>query len=159
MPSSFWRPTVQFSSPHPPLATLIQCGFQYSRWNCSPIPRLAVKAIGSKSTPRCWHTSRRLYLPVFVFSADPVPAFGTSLFVTHKNKAKLLSKNSRRRHRQCTGTDKCTGHSTGTPTRRKTTPDEEGESRSPAPPKPEAHRHSAKGHRQSHTASQSVSPT
>jgi hypothetical protein len=24
-------------------ATLIQCGFQYRRWNCSPIPPLAVK--------------------------------------------------------------------------------------------------------------------
>ena len=41
---------------------------------------------------------------------------------------------------------------------RKTTPDEEGEPRSPAPPKPEAHWHSAKGHWQSHNASQSDSP-
>ena len=26
-------------------ATLIQCGFQYRRWNCSPIPPLVVKVI------------------------------------------------------------------------------------------------------------------
>ena len=55
-------------------ATLIQCGFQYRRWNCSPIPPLAVRMIGTKSIPRCWH--RSLYLSVFVFSADLVPAFG-----------------------------------------------------------------------------------
>ncbi len=56
---------------------------------------------------------------------------------------------------QCTGTHRCTAHSAGTPTRRKTTPDdsEEGGPRSPAPPKPEAHWHSAKGHWQSHNAS------
>ena len=35
---------------------------------------------------------------------------------------------------------------------------EEGEPRSPAPPKPEAHWHSAKGHWQSHNASQPDSP-
>ena len=38
-------------------ATLIQCGFQYRRWNCSPIPPLDVKMIGTKYTPRCWHRS------------------------------------------------------------------------------------------------------
>jgi hypothetical protein len=53
----------------------------------------------------------------------------------------------------CTGTDRCTGHSAGTPTtrrtRRKAAPDSEGESQSPAPQKPEAHRHtSAKSHHQ-----------
>ena len=35
---------------------------------------------------------------------------------------------------------------------------EEGEPQGPAPPKPEAHWHSAKGHWQSHNASQSDSP-
>ena len=57
-------------------ATLIQCGFQYRRWNCSPIPPLDVKTIGTKSIPRsgCWHGS--LYLSVFVVSAALVPAFG-----------------------------------------------------------------------------------
>ena len=59
MPSSSWRPTVQFSSPHP---------------HCSPIPPLVVKTIGTKSILRCWH--RSLYLSVFVLSADLVPAFG-----------------------------------------------------------------------------------
>jgi hypothetical protein len=84
MPSSSWRPTVQFSSPHPPLplrlVTLIQteCGFQYpSRcWNCSPTPPL--ETIGTKSIPRCWHRSLYLLLVVFVSSAAlvTVPAFG-----------------------------------------------------------------------------------
>ena len=55
-------------------ATLIQCGFQYCRWNCSPIPPLVVKMIGTKFIPRWWH--RCLYLSVFFFSADLVPAFG-----------------------------------------------------------------------------------
>ena len=54
--------------------SLIQCGFQYRRWNCSPIPPLVVKMIGTKSIPRCWHRSP--YLSVFVFSAFLVPAFG-----------------------------------------------------------------------------------
>ena len=58
-------------------ATLIQCGFQYCRWNCSPIPPLVVKTIGTKSIPRCRH--RILYLSVFVFSAALVPAFGNVL--------------------------------------------------------------------------------
>jgi hypothetical protein len=30
-------------------ATLVQCGFQYCRWKCSPIPPLAVKTIGTRS--------------------------------------------------------------------------------------------------------------
>ena len=55
-------------------ATLIQCGFQYRRWNCSPIPPLVVKTIGTKSIPRCSH--RSLYFLVFVSSAALVPAFG-----------------------------------------------------------------------------------
>jgi len=59
-------------------ATLIQCGFQYRRWNCSPIPPLVVKTIGTKSIPRCSH--RNLYFLVFVSSAAlvtvTVPAFG-----------------------------------------------------------------------------------
>ena len=29
-------------------ATLLQCGFQYCLWNCSPIPPLAVKMIGTR---------------------------------------------------------------------------------------------------------------
>ena len=67
----------------------------------------------------------------------------------------------RRRHRQCTSTNKCTCPSAGTPTRRKATPDSEGGSQNPAPPKPEAHRHtSAKGHcRQPHNQAVSGSPT
>ena len=54
-----------------------------------------------------------------------------------------------------------TGDSAGTPTRRKATPDSEGGSQNPAPPKPEAHRHtSAKGHcRQPHNQAVSGSPT
>ncbi len=48
--------------------------FQYRRWNCSPIPPLVVKTIGTKSIPRCWH--RSLYLLVFVSSAALPPAFG-----------------------------------------------------------------------------------
>ena len=60
-------------------ATLVQCGFQYRLWNCTPIPPLAVKTIGTKSIPHsCSH--RSLYLPVpgpvFVSSAALVPAFG-----------------------------------------------------------------------------------
>jgi hypothetical protein len=55
-------------------STLFQCGLQYCLWNCSPMLPLVVKMIGTKSIPRCWH--RNLYLSVFVFSADLVPAFG-----------------------------------------------------------------------------------
>jgi hypothetical protein len=42
------------------------------------IPRapLVGKMVGTKSIPRCWHRSFKLYLSVFVFSADLVPAFG-----------------------------------------------------------------------------------
>jgi hypothetical protein len=66
--SSHWqRPQARAS-------TLIQCGFQYRRWNCSPIPQLVVKTIGTKSIPCCWR--RSLYLLVFVSYAGLVPAFG-----------------------------------------------------------------------------------
>jgi hypothetical protein len=35
-------------------ATLVQCGFQYRRWDCSHIRPLVVNTIGTKSIPRCW---------------------------------------------------------------------------------------------------------
>jgi hypothetical protein len=62
------------SSQRPQASTLIQCGFQYRRWNCSPIPPLVVKTIGTRSIRCCWR--RSLYLLVFVSYAGLVPAFG-----------------------------------------------------------------------------------
>jgi hypothetical protein len=91
-----WQNAFLFLATHGPIfiassssATLIQwrrrlpgpqCGFQYRRWNCSPIPALVVKTIvhSTTSIPRsgCWH--RSLCLLVFVSSAALVPqaAFG-----------------------------------------------------------------------------------
>ncbi len=76
LPSSFWRPTVQCSSPHP-LLPLYSSVDSSTAHGTAPgaMPPLVVTMIGAtKFIPRSGH--RSLYLPVFVFSADPVPAFG-----------------------------------------------------------------------------------
>ena len=54
-------------------STLLQCGRQSCRWNCSPIPRLVVKLTGTNLIPRC--VQRDLYLSFLVFSATLVPEF------------------------------------------------------------------------------------